>query len=219
MRRAEFSEKLDELFDISIPVVEDMLEMDRMREEQAREEDLRFLADQRDPERRTMFVGKERDTDFDDANEDKSLRETRNERMKVKINVNNIINNNNEEEQEEEVTDEDDSADFEPPPKTKKKDNLVTLTINRKRLANATAVTAKRHRIGVTAQRDMLANVINIGGGSVEDFSLSNKTVRKAGADTVKEVAEKIKKYFKTLLNEDVVVKECVIIYYDCKTL
>ena len=78
LRRAEFSEKLDELFDISIPGVEDMLEMDRMREEQAREEDLRFLADQRDPERRKMFVGKERDTDFDDANEDKSLRETRN---------------------------------------------------------------------------------------------------------------------------------------------
>ena len=35
----------------------------------------------------------------------------------------------------------------------------------------------------------------------------------------MKEVAEKIKKYFKTLLNEDVVVKECVIIYYDGKTL
>ena len=56
-------------------------------------------------------------------------------------------------------------------------------------------------------------NVINIEEGSDEDFSLYNKTVRKAGANTVKEVAEKIQKDFKTLRDEDVVVKECVIIY------
>ena len=101
----------------------------------------------------------------------------------------------------------------------RRKDNLVTLTINRKRLANATAVIAKRHRIGVTAQRNMLANVIIIGGESVVDFSLSNKTVRKAGADTVREVAEKIKKDLQTLLDEDVDLKECFIIYYDGKAL
>ena len=222
LRREEFSENLDELFDVSIPGVEDMLEMDRLREEQAREEDLRFLADQRDPERRKMSVGKERDMDFDEAIQDKSLRETRDGRMKVKINVKNSINNNNEEEvedEEEEESDEDNSADFEPPKIKNKKDNLVTLTINRKRLANATAVTAKRHRIGITAQRDMLANVINAGGGSVDDFSLSRTTVRVAGASAVKEAAENVKIDFKKLLQEDIAVKESVIIYYDGKTL
>ena len=46
-KREEFSEKMDGLFDISAPGVEARLEMDRLREEEAREED---LADQRDPE-------------------------------------------------------------------------------------------------------------------------------------------------------------------------
>ena len=55
----------------------------------------------------------------------------------------------------------------------------------------------KRHKIGVTAQRDLLANVINCGGGDVSDFSLSNKTVRRSGTVAVKEAAMKIKTDFK----------------------
>ena len=56
---------MDGLFDISAPGVEVRLEMDRLREEEAREEDLVFLADQRDPELRMMSVGKDRDMDYD----------------------------------------------------------------------------------------------------------------------------------------------------------
>ena len=65
----------------------------------------------------------------------------------------------------------------------------------------------------------MLVNVINIGGGSVDDFSLSNKTVRRAGTATVKEAAENIKEEFKKLLEEDLDKKESIILYYDGKTL
>ena len=54
INREEFSEKLEGLFDISVPGVEDRLEMDRLRDE----EDLKFLADQRDPELRKMIEGK-----------------------------------------------------------------------------------------------------------------------------------------------------------------
>jgi len=40
LKRMEFSEKMDELFDISVPGVENKLVMDRLRKEQAREEDI-----------------------------------------------------------------------------------------------------------------------------------------------------------------------------------
>ena len=65
----------------------------------------------------------------------------------------------------------------------------------------------------------MLANVINIGGGNVAEFSLSNKTVRKAGADSVKEVAKNIKEDFKKVLVDDLLERESLIIYFDGKSL
>ena len=65
---------------------------------------------------------------------------------------------------------------MEKPKRPNQKSETVTLTLSRKRLAKQTAITAKRHRIGVVAQRDMLANIINMGGGDIEEFSLSKST-------------------------------------------
>ena len=205
------------MFDISIQAVEDHLEGDRLRDQDAREEDLRFLEDQRDTDRRKMCVSKVRDENYDAAVLDKLKRVTRDERMASKIsdyNDNIEINNS-----DNEVLDEDKTGEYEPPRKHKKKDDLVTLTINRKKFAKDTAITAKRHKIGIAAQRDMLANVINVGGGDIAEFSLSNKTVRKAGTATVKETAEKIKKDFKKVVEEDLEGKESILIYFDGKAL
>ena len=91
--------------------------------------------------------------------------------------------------------------------------------MSRKRLAKETAITAKRHKIGIVAQRDFLANVINVGGGDVKEFSLSNKTVRTAGTDSVKEAAEQIKKDFKKIVKEDLGGKKVHIIHIDGKSL
>ena len=217
VKREKFSEKMDDLFDISVQGVEDHLEGDRLRDQDAREEDLRFLEDQRDTDRRKMCVSKVRDENYDAAVLDKLKRVTRDERMASKIsdyNDNIEINNS-----DNEVLDEDKTGEYEPPRKHKKKDDLVTLTINRKKFAKDTAITAKRHKIGIAAQRDMLANVINVGGGDIAEFSLSNKTVRKAGTATVKETAEKIKKDFKKVVEEDLEGKESILIYFDGKAL
>ena len=159
--------------------------MDRFRKEQAREEDIIFLEDQRDTERRKMSVSSHRDMDYQEALEDRARRDTREERMKVKDSdpkPNTSKTPPMEEIEEDEEIDEDDD-EFVPPQKVKSRENLVTLTVDRKRLAKDTAITAKRHKIGITGQRDMLANFINVGGGNVEDFSLSNKTVRRAGIE------------------------------------
>ena len=75
---------------------------------------------------------------------------------------------------------------------------LVTLTFSRKRLARDRAITGKRHIIEIFAQRDMLANIINVGGGNIEDFPLSNRANRNAGAKEVSECAAYIKVILKT---------------------
>jgi hypothetical protein len=104
-------------------------------------------------------------------------------------------------------------------PRVKTKADLVTLTVSRKSLAKDTAITAKRHRIGVVAQRDILANVINVGGGSTDEFSLSNKTVRKAGAKKAKESAASIKEDFKKMLVDKLDGKKVINVHFDGKSL
>ena len=69
------------------------------------------------------------------------------------------------------------------------------------------------------AQGDLLANIINVGGGDVNDFSLSNKTVRLAGAASVKESADQIKRDFKKLVEEDLGGKKAHIVHVDGKSL
>lgn len=222
LKRMEFSEKMDELFDISVPGVEDKLVMDRLRKEQAREEDIIFLEDQRDTERRKMSVSSHKDLDFEEALEDRARRYTREERMKVKDSDPKPSTSKTppmEEIEEDEEIDEDDDTEFVPPQKVKNRENFVTLTVDRKRLAKDTAITAKRYKIGISGQRDMLANIINVGGGNVDDFSLSNKTVRRAGTVTVKEAAEKIKNDFTKILIEDLGGKEVLIVYFDGKAI
>ena len=217
LQREKYSEILDELFDISVPGADSRLMMDRLRQDQARQEDLEFLADQRDVDRRKMCVGKQRDVKYEKAILDKALRESRSDRVKPITNNNFPMETEIDEEKEDSIHD-DGSDDF-VPEKRKKKDNLVTLTVDKKKLAKETAITAKRHKVGITAQRDMLANVINVGGGNVADFSLSNKTVRRAGAKSVKEAAVKIKSDFKKVVVEKLGEKECLIVYFDGKAL
>ena len=96
---------------------------------------------------------------------------------------------------------------------------MVSLSVSRKKLAKETAVTAKRHKIGITAQRDFLANIINVGGGDIEEFSLSNKTVRKSGADAVRESAQDIKKHFKKMCSEEHQGEKFIIVHFDGKAL
>ena len=94
-----------------------------------------------------MHVSKIRDQKYEGAVLNKIRRNSRNDRMtqeKKDINENVLV--------EDTVLDDDDTEDYVPLPDIKKKNDLVTLVVDRKRLAQETALTAKRHKIGVTAQ-------------------------------------------------------------------
>ena len=87
-KREAFSSKLNSLFDISSPDAEnkiekDKIEKDRLRGEYARVEDITFLEDQRDLNRRKMIVG-ERDKKYDKLLSDKTARLLRTSRMTFK---------------------------------------------------------------------------------------------------------------------------------------
>ena len=71
----------------------------------------------------------------------------------------------------------------------------------------------------MVAQRDFLANIINVGGGDINDFSLSNTTVRTAGLSAVKETAVDIKENFRKKLIEDHEGKHILIVHFDGKSL
>ena len=163
-------------------------------------EDMRFLDDQRGD--RKMVIGT-RDLDFDASVGRKVARDTRVLRMTVKA-----ANNNNE-------ADDSMAEDLNIP----NEDINDIINFFRKKLAKETAVTAKRHKIGITAQRDLLANIINVGGGNIEEFSLSNKTVRKAGTVAVKESADEIKRDFKKMCREEHQGEKFIIINFDGKSL
>ena len=116
---------------------------------------------------------------------------------------------------ESRTTDEDKSGEFVYKGRYQKKPEFVTLTLNRKSLAKETAITAKRHKIGIVAQRDMLANVVNAGGGNIEDFSLSNYTVHSAGHEMVQKTAREIKSDFKKVVRETIGDKKALIVHFD----
>ena len=110
-------------------------------------------------------------------------------------------------------------GDFVPKERKKKQSEMISLSVSRRKLFKETAVTDKRHKIGISAQRELLANIINVGGGDVEKFSLSNKTVRNAGTSAVKESAEDIKEKFKRMCKDEHEGEKFLIAHFDGKSL
>ena len=120
---------------------------------------------------------------------------------------------------DEECVADDEQEEFIHKGRYRKKSENITLTLNRKTLAKDTAITAKRHKIGIVAQRDILANIVNAGGGNVEEVSLSKSTVHTAGTAMVKKTAEDIRKNFKTTVKSSFGSKEALVIHFDEKSL
>ena len=92
-----------------------------------------------------MCVGKARDEKYGEAVKDKVKRDTRTDRMALETNDKN--NNIEFDKAEDDVLEEEETEDYVPPQEKKKKSNLVTLVVDRKRLAKETSITAKRHRL------------------------------------------------------------------------
>ena len=80
---------------------------------------------------------------------------------------------------EPEMTSDKSDDDYEIQKKKSRQPDTVTLSFSRKALAKETAITAKRHKIGVAAQRDLITNVINVGGGEELTQNVKNNLLNK----------------------------------------
>ena len=83
-----------------------MIKADRLRSEKAKVEDITFLFDQRDPQRRKMLLA-ERDQEYDDGVRDKYLRDTRGTRVTRDNNNNCSPDQQQQKDDQNDITDDD----------------------------------------------------------------------------------------------------------------
>ena len=153
-----------------------------------------------------MFVGKS-DVAYDRSIRQKTDRENRAQRI-VSNNTTRILTTEDNKNLGENIFNEvvSDSVcddNFYWHSREEKKSDIVFLDMPRKRLSNVTVLTDKRFKMEILAHRDTLANINNVGWRIVMDFTLSNKTIRKAGTSEVKKWAFDIRKSFKNIFIEN----------------
>ena len=178
--RKDFSDKLDLLFDIANPKWEKDISADRLKNQEERDEDLKFLVDQRGP--RKMYLGQFSDH-YAEAFTNKMSREAnckslrmaeskRQDQVRADASTSreivtkdiDICNNNDK--------------DYEPGAKKSRKSDTVTLEVPRKILeAPSISQMMDRTKLSTRAAMGNLAVFIKAGGGDLEDFSLSKSTV------------------------------------------
>jgi len=78
----EFIEESNKLFDISVPKFEEKIRSDRLRSQEAKDEDIQFFLDQKGE--RNMYISSELDKAFESSVKNKENRHRRMEEAKVK---------------------------------------------------------------------------------------------------------------------------------------
>ena len=111
-------------------------------------------------------------------------------------------------------SDDDSDKDFvyeEGPKKKKKKTNSIVVEIPRN-IAELTAENAVRRGISATAHASIIANVVNVGGGDINELPISKCTMWRAGRKSVKDKASIIRQSFAELND-----KKTKVIHFDGK--
>ena len=178
--RKEFTDQLDLLFDIACPSWEKEISADRLKDEEEKEEDLRFLVDQRGP--RELYLGEFSDH-YAGAFTDKMTREANSEAQNVAESARQDEVRSSDKKRKEMVTkdimnDNNNDEDFVLPAKKPRKSKTVTLEVPRKILeAPGICQMLDRTKLSTRAAMGNIATFIKAGGGDLEDFSLSKSTV------------------------------------------
>ena len=193
-----FKEKLNRLFDIADKDIENIIQSDKKRSDDSRKNDLEFLKDQRGLRKR--YLGSEdrvykqkvaKIVSRQVAAEKSAKKEKEREQSIVYL-----------EDSEEDVDDDVRADDFEEPTskKHKPRPEFVTLTLPTRILGALTAEVAKSNKLSVRKTTSIVAKLINIGGGDLEDFSFSKSLVHQQSNSAIKERAIDIRKDQKVFL-------------------
>ena len=225
-KRKEFKDDAAKLFDVAKKDAVEEIQKDRLRSEDDKKEDVKFLMDQRS-NREMKMSGKDkkyservdRKVDRESrakamAESESSLQTTRSVRSTQEIGQKDNVNHDTDEEfGEDEDDDDDDFICPEGPSKKKKKKSSIVVEIPAN-IAELTAENALRRGISATAHASLIANVVNVAGGDVSELSISTSPMRRAGRKAVKEKASSIRERFAELND-----KKTKVVHFDGKNV
>ena len=192
--RKEFSDNLGILFDIACPAWENKITTDRIKSNEEREEDLRFLLDQRGPRKEVLgkfsphytvaYMAKV--TRILNAEEKKAKEKERLEEIKKR-------ETQQRKEALEDINDNDDvDEDYETDSKKPRRSKTVTLELPRKILkAPGVCQMLDRTKQSTKVAVGNIASIIKAGGGDLNDFDLSKSTAWTTRNATRKEEYDK----------------------------
>ena len=208
-KRTIFKADMMKLFDIADKNLISGIKADLMRSDEAKQEDIDFYLDQCGP--RIGAVTDERDTDLDESWAQKIYKAERPVRMKQKENKesNNNVEQTDQDDDDmrddsDDSDDSDDNAEKDIEKKLNRKrkrsrEDFVTLQVPRKRIANETAICAKRFKISISGQVALTSNFINSSGGDLNDFSVSRTTVWRQGQSAISDAAGQVREKFENI--------------------
>ena len=225
-KRKEFKDDAAKLFDVSKKDAVEEIQKDRLRSEDDKKEDVKFLMDQRS-NREMKMSGKDKkyservDRKVDRESRAKAMAEsesllqtTRSVRSTQEIGQEDNVNHDTDEEFGEDEDDDDDDFICPEGPSKKKKKKSSTVVEIPANIAELTAENALRRGISATAHASLIANVVNVAGGDISELSVSTSTMRRAGRKAVKEKASSIRDRFAELND-----KKTKIIHFDGKNV
>ena len=206
----KFIEDSNKVFDISVPNVRTVIAQDRLRSEEAKQNDLDFIKDQFEGDRNMVVDTRDkgRDTVYDNSVTGKEKRKQR---------LSNLGNDNKKTSEavadngsEDEKTEDDDDEEFKESKCKKKRkhdENYITVRLPRDILSEDTVISSKRFGLGNQGATNVVASIIQRAKQvnsekpvDINEFTLSRTTTQRRVGQSMKIKADDRKKAFKAKL-------------------
>lgn len=199
-QQKQFVEDSDKLLDISVAGIEDKIRGDRLRSQEAKDEDIDFLCDQRSE--RKMYISEELDEHYENSLKNRERRfqkieELRSQEEEKTVEANEIevsFDSNSESagETDTEVPSTDDDSTQESH-QSSKKGQKIMIVISPDDLVDCTAEVSARYNVGIRPQTSLLAAICNKAGLNLDDVAISRTTVHRKRYKKIESLGDKLR--------------------------
>ena len=192
----DFIQECEGLFDITKADTENLIRKDRMRSEEAKEEDIMFLRDQKTS--RKMAISEAEDVSYEAAIKRKELRAERFSEMAknvVKINEGDLNNTELEVSVDEVESDIDMDSNYEgkrEEPNPNKSDKII-IELTADELIECTSEVSARYNIGVRPQTAIMSSILNKAGQNLDNVKISKSKVHQKRFQIIQEKGNEIR--------------------------
>jgi hypothetical protein len=194
----QFVDDSDKLFDISVPGIEDRIRGDRLRSQEARDEDLDFLSDQKGD--RKMYISNELDQDYETSLKNREKRhrkmaelrtqEDKTEGGEMEISLD--ISSESSDDTEAEIPSTSDESAEESRTSAKQGDKIMIM-ISPDDLVDCTAAVSSRYNLGIRPQTSLLAAICNRAGVELDNVPISKTTVHRKRYKKIEDLGDPLR--------------------------